>query len=112
MKTNEKVLYDGKRFEKRKVSASRYTCWKEGYLELDDANIMDVLNRIGRYYNLSFCFGDKKRLTGRKCSGKIYLSDNIDNVLTTIHCCILLITGKKNGLFLYLRTHKMVEPME
>lgn len=84
MKTNEKVLYDGKRFEKRKVSASRYTCWKEGYLELDDANIMDVLNRIGRYYNLSFSFGDKKRLTGRKCSGKIYLSDNIDNVLTTI----------------------------
>lgn len=84
MKANEKVLYDGKQCEKRKVSASRYTCWKEGYLELDDANMVDVLNRIGRYYNLSFNFGDKKQLTGKRCSGKIYLSDNIDNVLTTI----------------------------
>lgn len=55
---------------KKKSECVRYTCWKEGYLELDDANIMDVLNRIGRYYNLSFSFGDKKRLTGRKCSGK------------------------------------------
>lgn len=84
MKANEKVFYDGKQCEKRKVSASRYTCWKEGYLELDDANMVDVLNRIGRYYNLSFNFGDKKQLIGKRCSGKIYLSDNIDNVLTTI----------------------------
>lgn len=46
--------------------------------------MVDVLNRIGRYYNLSFNFGDKKQLIGKRCSGKIYLSDNIDNVLTTI----------------------------
>lgn len=66
------------------MSVFRYICWKEGYLELDDVNIMDVLNWIGRYYNLLFSFGDKKWLIGRKCLGKIYLFDNIDNVLIII----------------------------
>src|SRR5699024_10012564 len=75
VKIHEKELHDVMSFEKREVSASRYACLKEGYLALDDANIMDVVNRIGRVYNLSFRFGDKKRLTGTKCSGKIYLSD-------------------------------------
>lgn len=84
MKADEEVLYDGKQYEKREVNASRYTCWKEGCLELDDVDIVDVLNRIGRYYNLSSSFGDKEYLAGKRCSGKIYLSDNIDNVLTTI----------------------------
>lgn len=84
MEPNDKVACSGQQFVKRQVRTSKYISWKDDYLELDDADIVEVLNRIGRYYNLAFDFGDKTRLTGKKCSGKIYLSDNVDNVLTTI----------------------------
>lgn len=84
MEDNDRIIYRGDELIKNQVDVSFYTCWKDGYLKFDQTNIVDVLNRIGRYYNLSFDFGDKEILQQRKCSGKIYLSDNIDTVLTTI----------------------------
>ncbi|MEA4978580.1 MAG: DUF4974 domain-containing protein, partial [Petrimonas sp.] len=44
----------------------------------------EVLKQIGRYYNLSFDFGNDVNLQKRTCTGKIYLSENLDNVMTTI----------------------------
>jgi len=44
----------------------------------------EVLRQIGRYYNLSFNFENDMNLQKRTCTGKIYLSDNLDNVMTII----------------------------
>lgn len=84
MKPDEMVVYHNRQLTKRPVRSSRYTCWKDGYLELDDSNLSDVLRQIGRYYNISFDFTDKARVNKKKSSGKIYLSDNVDNVLKAL----------------------------
>lgn len=84
MKSDEIVVYYNRQLSKRPVRSSRYTCWKDGYLELDDSNLSDVLRQIGRYYNISFDFTDKARVNRKKSSGKIYLSDNVDNVLKAL----------------------------
>lgn len=84
MKPDEIVVCHNRQLTKRPVRSSRYTCWKDGYLELDDSSLSDVLRQIGRYYNISFDFTDKARLNGKKSSGKIYLSDNVDNVLKAL----------------------------
>ncbi|WP_106831319.1 FecR family protein [Parabacteroides pacaensis] len=84
MKENDRIVYRNNRMIKTQVEVSSYICWKDGYLEFDEASILDILDRIRRYYNLSFDFGDKAVLQKRKCSGKIYLSDNLDTVLTTL----------------------------
>lgn len=84
MRPEEIVIYHNRQLTKRPVRSSRYTCWKDGYLELDDSNLFDVLRQIGRYYNISFDFTDKARLNRKKSSGKIYLSDNVDNVLKAL----------------------------
>lgn len=84
MKPDEMVVCHNRQLSKRPVRSSRYTCWKDGYLELDDSKLSAVLRQIGRYYNISFHFTDKARLNKKKSSGKIYLSDNVDNVLKAL----------------------------
>lgn len=84
MKKNDMVICQNHQFTKKQVDVSKYISWKDGYLEFDNTSIIEVLEKIGRYYNLSFDFGDKTALQERTCSGKIYLSENIENVLETI----------------------------
>lgn len=71
-------------FDTQKVDVDQFISWKDGYLSFDKTPMTEVLQRIGRYYNLSFNFEKDVNLQKRTCTGKIYLSDNLDNVMTTI----------------------------
>lgn len=76
-------------FETRKVDVHVFTSWKEGYLTFEDTPITEALKQIERYYNLSFNFDDNVSFHGLTCTGKIILSNNLDNVmkaLTLISC--------------------------
>jgi len=44
----------------------------------------EVLSQIERYYNLSFNYYRDISIQKRTCTGKIYLSDDLDNVMITI----------------------------
>lgn len=66
------------------VDMQHYTSWKNGYLYFDNTPMIQVLSKIERYYNLSFDYDNYQELTKRRCTGKIYLSSDIDNVLTTL----------------------------
>ncbi len=85
LKPNEQAIYsESGMFETQKVDVNQFTSWKEGYLSFDKAPMTEVLQQIGRYYNLSFNFDNDINLQKRTCTGKIYLSDNLDNVMTII----------------------------
>ena len=84
MEEGEQVVYSARQLQKKKVRPSKYTSWKDGYLELDDTSLADVLRQMERYYNLSFEYKNKVHLNGKKASGKIYLSENMNNVLSAI----------------------------
>ncbi len=78
------LLSDLGTFDKKEVDANLYTSWKDGYLTFNDTPIMEALKQIERYYNLSFNFGDNVSFSGSECTGKIILSENLDNVLTAL----------------------------
>ena len=105
MKENEKVSFNSGRFSKEAVDASKYISWKNKYLEFYNTSISDVLLKIGRYYNVSFSFDDINSLKQKYCSGKIYLSEDIDNVMETIS---LLSSGEyiKNEKEIYIKINK------
>ena len=44
----------------------------------------EVLQLIERYYNVLFNYDKEGTLKELTCSGKIILSENLDNVMTTI----------------------------
>ncbi len=71
-------------FTVKHVDVDRYTSWKDGYLLFDNTPIDQVLKQIGRYYNLSFNLESGLSLQKKKCSGKIILSEKLDNVMTAI----------------------------
>ena len=82
---SEQALYDDNgTFNRQKVDVNQFISWKDGYLEFDKTPMTDVLKQIGRYYNLSFDFDNDVNLYKRTCTGKIHLSENLDNVMTTI----------------------------
>ena len=47
--------------------------------------MVEILKRIERYYNLSLSYDndDYEKLKNKTCTGRIILSENVDNVLTT-----------------------------
>lgn len=71
-------------FETRKVDVYSYISWKEGYLTFEDTPVTEALKQIERYYNLSFNYEDDISFQGLTCTGKIILSDNLDNVMTAL----------------------------
>lgn len=82
---NDKAVYsDTGTFDTQKVDALLLTSWKDGYLSFEKTPMTEVLQHISRYYNLSFDFEQNVNLQHRTCTGKIYLSENLDNVMSTI----------------------------
>lgn len=71
-------------FEKQTVDVNLYTSWRKGYILLDKAPVSEVLNFIERYYNLSFNYQKDINLMNTTCKGKLYLSENVDNVMNAI----------------------------
>lgn len=86
LRPNELASYDSQSgsFNRQQVDVNNYISWREGYLTLDKTPMTELLQRIERYYNLSFNYEQDVHLQQRTCTGKIYLSEDIDNVMTTI----------------------------
>lgn len=95
------VLSDEGTFDKKTVDVKRYTSWKDGYLTFYDTPIQEALKQIERYYNLSFNFGNNVSFDGLTCTGKIILSENLDNVMTTLSL-ISSTVYKKEGKTIYI----------
>ena len=102
--SEQAVFSDNSTFHTQKVDVNQFISWKNGYLEFDKTPMTEVLKQVGRYYNLSFDFDKDVNLQKRTCSGKIYLSENLDNVMTTVGLLSSTIyTRKENQIFI---THK------
>lgn len=83
---NEQAIYtvSTETFETKSVDVLAYTSWKDGYLTFNDTPMTEVLKQIERYYNLSFDLDDAVSFKGITCTGKVILSENLDNVMTTL----------------------------
>jgi hypothetical protein len=81
---NDMLVYHDKHWDKKEVDVREYVSWKDGYLLLNRTPIDRVLQRMERYYNLSFDIQNTVDIVSKTCTGKIYLSDNPDDVMSAI----------------------------
>lgn len=81
LKPNEMALIENGTLMCKKVDVSAHISWKNGYLHLNKTPLDEVLKKIGRYYNVEFRFQSELGLNERTCSGKLFLSDNLDDVV-------------------------------
>ena len=81
---NEKLSGGLNNWNREPVDITEYVSWKDGYLLLNGAPIASVLKRMERFYNLSFTIGDGLNLEAISCTGKLSLSENIDEVMSAV----------------------------
>ncbi|MDR1556543.1 MAG: FecR domain-containing protein [Tannerellaceae bacterium] len=81
---NDMLVRHNKHWDKKEVDVREYVSWKDGYMLLNHTPIDRVLQRMERYYNLSFTIQDTTETVSRTCTGKIYLSENPEDVLAAI----------------------------
>lgn len=79
---NEMVKIKAGNISKKEVDVSLYTSWVKGVFIFDGTPISEVLKKVGRYYNISF--SGIADIPDKKIAGKLYLSENIDDVLSSI----------------------------
>lgn len=66
------------------VNISEYISWTKDVLEFDETPVSEILRKIGRYYNVQFDNSPDIALNEQTCSGKLFLSNNLDSVMTSI----------------------------
>ncbi|WP_286861067.1 FecR family protein [Proteiniphilum sp. UBA5510] len=96
---DEQAVYsDNGTFQTKRVDVQPFISWKDGYLTFEDTPVTEALKQIERYYNLSFNYGDEVSFQGITCTGKIILSDNLDNVMTALTLISAMKYKKKDKL--------------
>lgn len=81
---NEKIEIIDKTITKEIVDINEYVGWKNGMLIFNSSPMSDILKKIGRYYNVEFEKTQEVSLNDKSFSGKLFLSNNLDSVMTSI----------------------------
>ena len=80
LKPNQRFSYakDGKSTIEN-VDVYDYICWKDGLMRFKSENLSNILKRLSDYYGKDICWG--KEIEDLKCSGKLDLKEDMENVL-------------------------------
>lgn len=95
---NEKFEITDDNIIKESVNVSEYISWTKGILEFDETPISEILRKIGRYYNVQFESSQEIKLNDKTCSGKLFLSNNLDSVMTSVSVLSSTIYQRENNI--------------
>ncbi|MDU1892889.1 MAG: FecR family protein [Dysgonomonas sp.] len=82
------------------VDVNEYISWKDGVFVFKHIKISELLKKIGRYYNIDFK-ENKSTLQKRTCTGKLYLSQDVEQVMNVVSV-ISNTSYKKIGNTIYI----------
>ena len=102
---NQKISLDRQSREAtvRMVDVSMYTSWKEGILKSKSEDLIRMLKKIERYYNIEITLKDPL-VAGYKISGKLDLEKSPEEVLNIIKLTVPIDwTKKSNGDFIIMK---------
>jgi len=86
MRPNQRIIYnklDNKSVLESNVNVSMYISWKDGLLEFNRESIINVFNRLSRYYNIRFETDNTVELS-TEISGKLDLKDSLESVMKVV----------------------------
>lgn len=86
LKPNQKAVFnkqDNTAAVESDVNVQYYISWKNGLLEFDKESIINVFNKLSRYYNIRFVTESDVELN-QKISGKLDLKDSLEAVMKVV----------------------------
>lgn len=84
LQPNRKLEITDGVINEQSVDVSEYISWTKGVLEFNETPISEILKKVGRYYNVQFENSTDISLNEKTCSGKLFLSNNLDSVMVSI----------------------------
>lgn len=81
LQPNEMAEIEKGMIQHKQVDVSDYTSWINGYMQFNKSPLSEVLKKIGRYYNIEFTYNKELDLHRQTCSGKLFLSEKLNDVL-------------------------------
>ncbi|HOI80566.1 MAG TPA: DUF4974 domain-containing protein, partial [Petrimonas sp.] len=102
LKPNQKAEISNGSIQQQQVDVMEYTSWKNGYMLLNKTSLTNVLKKIGRYYNIEFNYDAGLKLHNQTCSGKLFLSDNFEDVLQSFSKMTFLNYNVLNERVIYI----------
>ncbi|MPM57587.1 hypothetical protein SDC9_104409 [bioreactor metagenome] len=57
----------------------------------------EILRKIGRYYNVQFDGTKDTKLNEQTCTGKLFLSSNLDSVMTSVSMLSSTVYKRENN---------------
>jgi len=95
---NEKLDITENDMTKERVNVSEYISWTKGILEFYETPVSEILKKVGRYYNVQFESNPGIKLNDKTCSGKLFLSNNLDSVMTSVSILSSTIYQRENNI--------------
>jgi len=106
---NEMIDITENKILKERVDVSEYISWTKGILEFNNTPMSEILKKIERYYNVQFEGTADIPLSKQTCSGKLFLSNNLDSVMTSVSILSSTVYKRDNNR-IFIRKKQM--PME
>lgn len=103
LQPNEMAEIENGSILRKQVDVSDYIGWTSGYIQLNKTPLHEVLKKIGRYYNVKFQYDPGMDLYDQTCSGKLFLSDNLNDVLESFSKMTYLQYDKQNDKTIFIR---------
>lgn len=83
MKPNELVnVQQGSFTEKKTVNANEYTCWMQGFVNLNGEKVYQLIQHLNHYYGVTIICDEEIR--SEQLYGKLLLNSRLDDVLSAI----------------------------
>lgn len=95
---NEKLEIIDDDITKEQVNVSEYISWTRGVMVFEETPIAEILKKIGRYYNVQFESSPEIKLNDKTLSGKLFLSNNLDSVMTSVSILSSTIYQRENNI--------------
>lgn len=84
MTPNQMTIIQNGEMTSKTVNTLEYTSWIDGYMQLINTPLSEVLKAISRYYNIEFKYAEDINMNGQTCTGKLFLSDSVEDMLSVI----------------------------
>lgn len=98
LQPNEKIDITTYNIRKETVDVSEYISWRKGVLEFNGTEMSEILKKIGRYYNVQFEGVKEVPLHKQTLSGKLFLSSNLDSVMTSMSILSSTVYKRENNM--------------
>lgn len=96
IKPNDLLVLENGQMSVSQVNVYDYISWIDGILQFREKNLGEVLRNISRYYRVQFSYSPD--IEQVKCSGKLVLFDNMDQVLQTLQKTLSVSFHRKGNL--------------